>query len=418
VRILASLQDITRRKRQEQEAKALAERLQSATVAAAVGTWRLDVKTQFFLADASLNRLAGGKEEETVRRFSETMRVVHPEDRARVAQGLDEAIATGQPFESDLRVALPGGEIRWFRNRGRVLFDAQGRPDAVTGAIVDVTELKYAEQSMAILADASRLLTESLDSEQILHSMTHMAVPAFADGVLIFLKDQTTSELRPAVVHAANPELLAAVRDLHHKGTLEPSPPTLRVLQTGRGEVHPKWTPDWLVAQDMNEAVASLVRRFHISSTIHVPIQAADQAVGVMIFAATGTRVYNERDLAFAEELGHRASNAMHHAQLFHDARAQRERAEEAAALRERLVAIVGHDLRNPLSAISMASQILSRSGLPAREDKLVTGIQATANRMMRLIAQVLDFAKIRAGMSFQTAPHTVKRASDLQLGG
>jgi PAS domain S-box-containing protein len=400
VRVLASLQDITRRKRQEQEAQRMAEHLQSATVAAAFGTWRLDVKTQFIVADASLNRLMGGKDGETILRFSEALRVIHPEDRARVAQALDESIATGQPYEIDHRVVLPEGEIRWIRSRGRVLFDAQGRPEAVTGAIADITELKYAEQSMAILADSSRL-TESLDPDQILDSMTHMAVPAFADGALIFLQDLTGDALRLAGVHATNPELVAAVRDLQQRGTFEPSSPSRRVLRTGCGEVHPKWTPDWIVEQDMNEAVAALIRRFHISSTIHVPIRSAERILGVMVFAATGTRVYNQRDLAFAEELSRRASSALHHAHLFQDAKAQRERAEEAAALRERLVAIVGHDLRNPLSAISMASQILGRSGLPAREDRLVTGIRTAANRTIRLIAQVLDFARIRAGMSF-----------------
>ncbi|HEX7797489.1 MAG TPA: PAS domain-containing protein [Vicinamibacterales bacterium] len=399
VRLVGSLQNITGRKRHEQEAKDLAERFQSATVAAAVGTWRLDVKTQLVLADASLSRLVGAKEEETVRRFSDTIRVVHPEDRARVVQALDESIATGRPYESDHRVVLPEGEIRWIRSRGRVLFDKQGHPDVVTGAVADITELKYAEQSMAILADASRLLTESLDSEQILSSMARMAVPAFADGAVVHLKDQSTGEPRIAVVHAADPELLAAVREMQRRGTFQSAAPTRRVLQTGRGEVHPRWTADWLIAEDVSEATVSLVRRFHISSTIHVPIESEGQTVGVMVFAATGTRVYNERDLAFAEELARRASHAMHNAHLFQEAKVQRQRAEEAAALRERLVAIVGHDLRNPLSAISMAAQILSRSGLPPQEEKLVTRIQASASRMTRLIAQVLDFARIRAGI-------------------
>jgi PAS domain S-box-containing protein len=399
VRIVGSLQNITGRKRHEQEAKDFAERLQSATVAASVGTWRLDVKTQFVLADASLSRLLGAKEEETVRRFSDTMRIIHPEDRARVAQALDESIAIGRPYESDHRVVLPSGEIRWIRSRGRVLFDKEGRPDVVTGAVADITELKYAEQSMAILADASRLLTESLDSEQILYSMTRMAVPAFADGAVVFLKDQASGEPRITVVHAANPELLAAVREMQRDGTFQPSAPTRRVLQTGRGEVHPRWTADWLIAEDVSEPTVSLVRRFHISSTIHVPIELEGQTVGVMVFATTGARVYNERDLAFAEELGRRASHAMHNAHLFQEAKAQRELAVEAAALRERLVAVVGHDLRNPLSAISMAAQILIRSGLAPREEKLVTRIQASATRMSRLIAQVLDFARIRAGI-------------------
>jgi signal transduction histidine kinase len=122
----------------------------------------------------------------------------------------------------------------------------------------------------------------------------------------------------------------------------------------------------------------------------------------VIVFAATGTRVYNARDLAFAEELGRRASNAMRNAELFQTANLERARAEESAALRERLVAIVGHDLRTPLSSISMAAEILERSELPEVEKQLSKRIQSSAQRMMRMIDQVLDFARIRAGRSFE----------------
>ena len=62
--------------------------------------------------------------------------------------------------------------------------------EVLTGAVADITELKYAEQSMAILADASRLLAESLDFEQTLSSMARMAVPSFSDAALVHLKDQ------------------------------------------------------------------------------------------------------------------------------------------------------------------------------------------------------------------------------------
>jgi len=58
--------------------------------------------------------------------------------------------------------------------------------------------------------------------------------------------------------------------------------------------------------------------------------------------------------------------------------------------------------LRNPLSAITVAGQLLSLSGLPMREARLVDRIQASANRMTRMIGQILDFARIRAGMSFE----------------
>lgn len=409
VRLVGSLQDITRRKRHEQKAEQFAERIQSATTAAAVGTWRLDVNTRIFLADASLNRLMGGKEEETVQWFNEVVRIFHPEDRARVAQAVEESITTGCLFESDHRVVLANGGIRWIRSRGQVLYDKHGCAQCLTGAVTDITELKRHEQAMAIFADASRLLAESLDFEQTLSSMTRMAVPSFSDVVLVHLKDPQTGEPRLEVAHAANPELLSILGEMLRTGTFRVAAPSRRVMQTGHAELLPRLTPEWLREEDVDENVAALIRRFHVTSTIHVPIVLANQPFGVMVFAASGARIFDARDLAFAEELGRRASHAMHNAQLFKSAKIERERAEQAAAraedaaaLRERLVAIVGHDLRNPLSAIIMAAQILSHGELAAREMGFVNRIQASANRMTRMIAQILDFARIRAGMSFE----------------
>ncbi len=150
------------------------------------------MKTEFFLADASLNRLFGLEEEETVQRFATPSESSIPRTGPGLRRRLDESITTGRPYRSDHRVVLADGEIRWLRNRGRVLFDKDVGGEVLTGAVADITELKYAEQSMAILADASRLLAESLDFEQTLSAMARMAVPSFSDVVLVHLKDQQT----------------------------------------------------------------------------------------------------------------------------------------------------------------------------------------------------------------------------------
>ena len=107
---------------------------------------------------------------------------------------------------------------------------------------------------MAILADASRLLAESLDSEQILFTITHMAVPAFADGVAIHLRNPQ-GELHLGLYHAADPELLAAVQELQRKSTYRVAAPNRRVMQTGRSELHPTVTPEWIHAQEADEAL-------------------------------------------------------------------------------------------------------------------------------------------------------------------
>jgi signal transduction histidine kinase len=148
--------------------------------------------------------------------------------------------------------------------------------------------------------------------------------------------------------------------------------------------------------------IRSLIRRYGVSSLIHVPIVLSNQPIGVLVFAATGTRSYQQQDVAFAEELSRRAASAIRNAQLFRSADIERERAQEAAELRERLVAIIGHDLRNPLSAISNAAHILSRRELGPGDQKCVRQIRTSTDRMARMIGQILDFARLRAGMPFE----------------
>jgi len=279
------------------------------------------------------------------------------------------------------------------------LHDKEGRLRGFAKVTRDITEQKHAEQSMEILADASRLLAESLDSEQILFTITQMVVPAFADGVLTHLRDPA-GQPRLELYHAANPELVDAIQKLQRRGAFHVAAPSRRVMQTGRSEIHPALTPEWLRRQDVDDELASLIQRFGISSTIHVPISWTGRPHAVVVFASLGTRVYNDYDLVFAEELARRASTAMHNAELFHNALTERERTEEEVMLRERLVAIVGHDLRNPLFAISMAADMLSSHVAPA-DEHLVNRIQRTANHMTRMIRQILDFARIRSGQSF-----------------
>lgn len=81
----------------------------------------------------------------------------------------------------------------------------------------------------------------------------------------------------------------------------------------------------------------------------------------------------------------------------------ERRRAQEAAlqAVRfgERLIAIVSHDLRNPLNAIQLsATQLLHSEALPERERRLVTRIARSGDRMKRMISELLDFTRGRLG--------------------
>ena len=359
----------------------------------------LDVEGHVMTWNTAAERIKGYRADEII--GQSFVRFYLPQD---VIAGLPSrllrrATEQGVAAEEGVRVRKDGS-LFWANVVLTALHDGSGHLRGFAKVTRDISDQKQAERSMAILADTSRLLAESLDSEQVLFTITHMAVPAFADGVAIHLRDPQ-GELYLGLYHAANTELLLAVQDLQRRGAYHVADPSRRVMRTGRSELYPQVTPELLLALNPNDELVSVIRKFGSPSVILVPIVSDGRPFAVIAFTAAPPRVYNEHDLVFAEEMARRASTAMHNAELFLTAKREREHAEEAAALRERLVAVVGHDLRNPLSAINLTAEMLGSRPLATGDKHLVSRIQRSANRMMRMIDQILDIARIRSGQSF-----------------
>lgn len=92
------------------------------------------------------------------------------------------------------------------------------------------------------------------------------------------------------------------------------------------------------------------------------------------------------------QRLSDRAAIAIDNARLFQEARG-------AARVREDVAAIVSHDLRNPLNAISLsASTLIKREELDERTAKAATRIYSAADRAHRLIRDLLGFTQARVG--------------------
>ncbi len=70
----------------------------------------------------------------------------------------------------------------------------------------------------------------------------------------------------------------------------------------------------------------------------------------------------------------------------------------ETSVLREQFIAVLGHDLRNPLGAIISGTQLLARSTLDGRQQAVVALIRQSTTRMGELIENVMDFARSRLG--------------------
>jgi signal transduction histidine kinase len=119
-----------------------------------------------------------------------------------------------------------------------------------------------------------------------------------------------------------------------------------------------------------------------------VPLVASGQVTGVLAVGSPHTDLGVEENEWLLSALADQAAVAL-----------EKTRLDEASAFRERLIGIVGHDLRNPLSAIMMASNLLLvRYGLGEKETALARRIASSADRMNHIVAQLLDFTRSRLG--------------------
>jgi signal transduction histidine kinase len=173
---------------------------------------------------------------------------------------------------------------------------------------------------------------------------------------------------------------------------LEPdAPPCIaKVLLTGQSEFVPVVSP--AAASPAADAYERL-RAQGVRSFLAVPLAARGQTLGAIRFGITGSeRRYEPADLHLAQELGRRAALAVDNARLYHEAR-------QALVARDRVLAFVSHDLRNPLSTIRLGAGMLKMPRLPDEwRVEQIELIQRSAEQMGRLIEDLLDVAKMEAG--------------------
>ncbi|MDQ7912341.1 PAS domain-containing sensor histidine kinase [Pseudomonas sp. 102515] len=84
------------------------------------------------------------------------------------------------------------------------------------------------------------------------------------------------------------------------------------------------------------------------------------------------------------------------------------ESAQQRALFAEQMVAIVSHDLKNPLTAIKMGADVLARGERTSKESNVIGWIKHSADRAERLIADLLDFTLVRVGRGIVVSPQSV----------
>jgi PAS domain S-box-containing protein len=384
--------DITRRKRAEEALRDSEEQFRQIAE---------NVREVFWISDPQFTQISyvSPAYEEVFERSPDSLyadprsflEAILPEDRPRVEEAL-EGLSSGE-YDVEYRVRRADGGVRWIWARGFPVRNEHGEIHRIVGIAEDLTERKEAEEINRLLAEAGRLLASSLEFEPTLRNVARLAVSNLADWCLIDLCED--GEIQRVAVETADPEMEAITREYASRYPPDPAAPSggPHVIRTGEPEIFSEIPHEALRAIARDEEQLQLLLRLGLRSSISVPLRVQNRILGAITFVSVHRR-YGPDDLRFAELLADRAALSVEKARLYREAQA-------ATAIRDEVLSVVSHDLRNPLNTILMSSGFLCDT-LPEGENaaivKQLNIIRRSAKQGSRLIGDLLDIARIEAG--------------------
>lgn len=351
--ITKEIEAAERLQRQAEQLRDAERRLERASLSSSEGHWEVNLQTGRNWMSSSYHALLGYREGALPRSYAKFRELEHPEDVARSDAAYQRHIATGEPYDLEMRIRTASGEYRWFRRRGTAERDARGKPISVSGSIHDVHERKLAE-------DALKLAQQRFER----------AINGTQDG-LWELESNGTAWCSPRVGELLGYAPTEFASDTHF----------LRMF------LHP---------DDTDTVTVATQAHFQQELPYDIEIRLRTKSGDYRWYRA---RASAERD-ANGQPL--RLSGSL---QDVTEARAAREelmRATEAAEAANRakseFLANVSHEIRTPMNGIIGMTGLLLDTTLDRTQRDYAETIRGSADSLLIVINDILDFSKIEAG--------------------
>ena len=384
-------QDVTKTHRAQQAKRQADERLADGMEAAGMVVWDVELDSGRLCYFGDPVRVLGAAWDN----LDEALRAVHPEDAARQEAAYRHAIAESGQYHEVIRMIRPDtGQTIWLDNRAKVLRDAAGKPCAVHGVSLDITERKHAEielgranqalgRQLQDLRNAERRQSFQLEVGDVLRQQ--------ASPERIFSRTCEMVRHYLGVSQVCYADYDPAARTLtcrasYTDGTvtaLEGSMPAAgfpcdmpEALEKGR---------TWVCADLPGDSAG-------VRAAVAVPLGEQASLICCLLVSHRAPRRWQDEEVHLLEDLAERAWNAV-----------QRVSAQEALRQADRrkdeFLAMLAHELRNPLAPISTAAQLLKLGRLDhERVGRTSDVITRQVAHMTSLIDDLLDVSRVTRG--------------------
>jgi GAF domain-containing protein len=292
------------------------------------------------------------------------LHIIDAETKTRIESPALRRLRNGSTFGSSSQKILIGkdGAERFIDDSAAPIRDAQR---GVLGTVLvfrDITARRRAEESLRFLAESGTILSSSLNYDATLKNVARLACNAISDYCFFDLMTKDGGVKRVAWAHK-DPAKLAKMGDIWRFVPAKEfkHDPVIKTISTGKTEFVPRVDDRWMRNSTTGPDYYQYMRELECCSFMAVPVAVKGRTLGALSFCLTAAskRYFTDPDRTLAEELGRRAGLAVQNASLHQQLRQSAEELRQADRRKDDFLAVLAHELRNPLAPLNHGLQII-----------------------------------------------------------
>ena len=245
VHFISQIQDISERKRTQEEITRSEARLAEAQQIARIGSWEWNVETNVVTWSDELYRIFGVERDTEALTYERYLHQLSDDDREAVALAVARSVESGEPFVVEHTIVRPDGTTRWVQGRGQVTQE-DGRTVSMHGTAQDITERKAVEDQLAAAELRYRTLVEQLPLVTYIRPLdwnaANLYVSPQVEDMLGYSADawRTNPQLPTEIIHPDDRDGVVAAGE-HVRRTGEPMRQEYRYIAP---DGHVVWVQD------------------------------------------------------------------------------------------------------------------------------------------------------------------------------